>query len=90
LDQHAGTGVASILVPFPHAVDDHQTQNARFLVDAGAGVLIQQRDLSARRLADVLLGFTREKLLEMAQAARSLAKPAAGATVADICMVAAG
>ena len=62
----AAAGVASVLVPFPHAVDDHQTHNARFLADAGAAVLVQQRELSPRRLADLLLGFTREKLLEMA------------------------
>ena len=56
----AAAGVASVLVPFPHAVDDHQTHNARFLADAGAAVLVQQRELSPRRLADLLLGFTRE------------------------------
>ena len=43
----AAAGVASVLVPFPHAVDDHQTHNARFLADAGAAVLVQQRELSA-------------------------------------------
>ena len=42
----AAAGVASVLVPFPHAVDDHQTYNARFLADAGAAVLVQQRELS--------------------------------------------
>jgi UDP-N-acetylglucosamine--N-acetylmuramyl-(pentapeptide) pyrophosphoryl-undecaprenol N-acetylglucosamine transferase len=82
----AATGVASILVPFPHAVDDHQTRNARFLADAGAAVLVQQRELSARRLADLLLGFTRDKLLEMANRARALAKPEATAAVAGVCM----
>ena len=50
----AAAGVASVLVPFPHAVDDHQTHNARFLADAGAAVLVQQRELSPRRLADLL------------------------------------
>jgi len=86
----AAAGVASILVPFPHAVDDHQTHNARFLVDAGAAVLVQQRELSPRRLADLLLGFTREQLAEMAKRARALAKPQAAATVTDICMACAG
>jgi UDP-N-acetylglucosamine--N-acetylmuramyl-(pentapeptide) pyrophosphoryl-undecaprenol N-acetylglucosamine transferase len=86
----AAAGVASILVPFPHAVDDHQTHNARFLVDAGAAVLVQQRELSPRRLADLVLGLTRERLLEMAGRARALAKPGAAAAVADVCMVAAG
>jgi UDP-N-acetylglucosamine--N-acetylmuramyl-(pentapeptide) pyrophosphoryl-undecaprenol N-acetylglucosamine transferase len=82
----AVAGLPSILVPFPHAVDDHQTHNACFLADGGAAVLVQQRDLSARRLADLLLGFTRDKLLEMANRARALAKPGATASVAGICM----
>jgi UDP-N-acetylglucosamine--N-acetylmuramyl-(pentapeptide) pyrophosphoryl-undecaprenol N-acetylglucosamine transferase len=86
----AAAGVASILVPFPFAVDDHQTHNAAFLADAGAAVLIQQRDLTARSLADLLLGFTRDKLLEMAERARSLAKPGATDTVANVCAAAAG
>jgi UDP-N-acetylglucosamine--N-acetylmuramyl-(pentapeptide) pyrophosphoryl-undecaprenol N-acetylglucosamine transferase len=86
----AAAGVASILVPFPHAVDDHQTHNARFLVDAGAAVLVQQRELSPRRLADLLLSFTREQLAEMAKRARGLAKPEATAAVADICTACAG
>ena len=85
----AAAGVASILVPFPHAVDDHQTHNARFLADTGAAVLVQQRDLSARGLTDLLLAFTRDKLLDMASRARSLAKPEATASVANVCMAAA-
>jgi UDP-N-acetylglucosamine--N-acetylmuramyl-(pentapeptide) pyrophosphoryl-undecaprenol N-acetylglucosamine transferase len=85
----AAAGVASILVPFPHAVDDHQTYNARFLADPGAAVLVQQRDLSARGLADLLLAFTRDKLLDMANRARALAKPEATASVANVCMAAA-
>lgn len=86
----AAAGVASVLVPFPQAVDDHQTHNARFLADAGAAVLVQQKDLSARALADLLLSFTRERLLEMAARARALAKPEATAAVAAVCMAAAG
>lgn len=86
----AAAGVGSVLVPFPYAVDDHQTQNAKFLADAQAAVLIQQRDLSPRKLADLLAGFTREKLLDMARRARALAKPDAGAIVASACMAAAG
>jgi UDP-N-acetylglucosamine:LPS N-acetylglucosamine transferase len=79
-----------ILVPFPHAVDDHQTHNAGFLVAAGAALLIQQRELSPRRLADLLLSLTRDRLLEMANRARALAKPGATTAVADVCMAAAG
>lgn len=86
----AAAGVASVLVPFPHAVDDHQTGNARFLAEAGAAVLVQQRELSARRLADLLIGFTREQLLAMAVRARALAKPDAAAAVAAVCRAAAG
>ncbi len=81
----AAAGVASVLVPFPHAVDDHQTLNAQFLVARGAAVLIAQRDLTPPRLADVLRSFTREALLEMAQKARSAAKPQATRDVARAC-----
>ncbi len=83
----AAVGVASVLVPFPYAVDDHQTRNARYLVDAGAAVLLPQSDMSEERLLqqlDELLG-DREKLLEMALAARSRAKPDATRKVADYC-----
>lgn len=86
----AAAGVGSILVPFPHAVDDHQTHNARFLAEAQAAVLVAQRDLSPARLAELLAGFTREKLLDMARRARALAKPDAAAVVAKACMAAAG
>lgn len=85
----AAAGVASVLVPFPHAVDDHQTHNARFLTEAGAAVAMQQKDLDPRTLAEVLRGFTREKLLEMARRARALARPDAAAMVASECMAAA-
>jgi len=86
----AAAGIGSVLVPFPFAVDNHQTHNARFLCEAGAAVLVQQRELSPRKLADMLLTFTREKLLDMATRARALAKPDAAATVARICITAAG
>jgi UDP-N-acetylglucosamine--N-acetylmuramyl-(pentapeptide) pyrophosphoryl-undecaprenol N-acetylglucosamine transferase len=82
----AAAGVASILVPFPFAVDDHQTANARYLVDAGAGVLVQQRDLAAERLAEILRGLPRERLLVMANLARALGKPDATRAVAEACM----
>lgn len=82
----AVAGVGSILVPFPHAVDDHQTRNARYLADRGAALLMPQKDLTPRTLADVLRGLTREKLLEMARAARAAGKPDAAIRVADYCM----
>jgi UDP-N-acetylglucosamine--N-acetylmuramyl-(pentapeptide) pyrophosphoryl-undecaprenol N-acetylglucosamine transferase len=86
----AAAGVASILIPFPFAVDDHQTHNARFLSEHGAAVLLPQKELSAEGLAQLLRGLSREKLLAMAQAARSLAKPDATRQVAQVCMAVAG
>jgi UDP-N-acetylglucosamine--N-acetylmuramyl-(pentapeptide) pyrophosphoryl-undecaprenol N-acetylglucosamine transferase len=85
----AVAGVASVLVPFPHAVDDHQTHNARFLSERGAALLLPQEELTPRRLADLLLGFTREKLLDMARRARVLGRPEATRIVAEHCMAAA-
>ncbi|MDD3327308.1 MAG: undecaprenyldiphospho-muramoylpentapeptide beta-N-acetylglucosaminyltransferase [Zoogloea sp.] len=81
----AAVGVASVLVPFPHAVDDHQTGNARFLADAGAAVLLPQTALTPQRLAALLQSMTRERLLEMAEKARHCARPDATARVADVC-----
>jgi UDP-N-acetylglucosamine--N-acetylmuramyl-(pentapeptide) pyrophosphoryl-undecaprenol N-acetylglucosamine transferase len=81
----AAAGVASVLIPLPIAVDDHQTHNAHFLSDKGAAVLLPQKELNAESLAQLIRGFSREKLLAMAQAARSLAKPEATLTVAGVC-----
>jgi UDP-N-acetylglucosamine--N-acetylmuramyl-(pentapeptide) pyrophosphoryl-undecaprenol N-acetylglucosamine transferase len=81
----AAVGVAAVLVPFPHAVDDHQTANARFLADAGAGVLMPQAQLTPDRLAETIRAFARDGLLEMATRARALAKPDATRIVADCC-----
>ncbi len=80
----AAAGVAALFVPYPHAVDDHQTENARFLADAGAAWLIQQRDFSPQALADWLAARTRPELLERAVKARSLARPDATARVAAV------
>lgn len=78
----AAAGVASVLIPFPFAVDDHQTANARFLSEAGAALLLQQKDLTAEGLAAQLAPLlSREKLLVMAQNARQQAKPSATAAV---------
>jgi len=82
----AAAGVASILVPFPYAVDDHQTANARFLADAGAALVIPQGELDAGRLARLLGEFDRARLREMAGRARSLGKPDATRAVANACM----
>ncbi|MHB1116688.1 undecaprenyldiphospho-muramoylpentapeptide beta-N-acetylglucosaminyltransferase [Sideroxydans sp.] len=86
----AAAGVASVLVPFPFAVDDHQTHNARFLSERGAAILLSQKELSAEKLAQLLRELDREKLLTMAQAARSLAKPDATQQVAQVCVALAG
>lgn len=81
-------GVAAVLVPYPHAVDDHQTSNARYLVDAGAALLLPQPELTAARLAGLLRDFiaSPERLLSMATAARRLARPEAARTVAEQCL----
>jgi len=82
----AVAGIASVLVPFAFAVDDHQTFNARYLSDRSAALLISQADFTARKLADVLLRCTRANLLEMAIKARELGKPDAAQIVAQRCM----
>lgn len=82
----AAAGVASVVIPYPHAVDDHQTSNARFLAEAGAAVLLPQQDLSAERVADLIARFDRERLCEMAKRARSFGKPGATEAVAKACM----
>ncbi|MDR3054323.1 MAG: undecaprenyldiphospho-muramoylpentapeptide beta-N-acetylglucosaminyltransferase [Zoogloeaceae bacterium] len=80
----AAVGVPAILVPFPHAVDDHQTGNARFLTLAGGGILLPQGDLTPESVS--LMGnYKRCQLLEMAKKARALARPDAARAVADVC-----
>lgn len=88
LAELAAAGVGSVLVPFPHAVDDHQRANAAYLVEAGAARLINQSDLSIERLAELLAELLgeRARLLAMAEAARSLARPAATETIANACL----
>ena len=84
----AAAGVGAVLIPFPFAVDDHQTANARFLERGSAALIRQQADLNVDRLAvtlrDLLGG--RARLLEMARAARSLAKIDAAEQVARACL----
>lgn len=80
----AAAGVASILVPFPHAVDDHQTGNAKFLVNVGGAFLLPQTELTPESIA-LIRNYSRGQLLEMAEKARSLAKPDATEEVANIC-----
>ena len=88
----AAAGLASVLVPYPFAVDDHQTANAKYLSDAGAAVLMPQAELTKESLAEILadLGNNRDKLIEMSITARNLAKPQATDEVAAICAELAG
>jgi UDP-N-acetylglucosamine--N-acetylmuramyl-(pentapeptide) pyrophosphoryl-undecaprenol N-acetylglucosamine transferase len=82
----SAAGMASLLVPFPHAVDDHQTANARFLADRGAAILLPQGELTPQRLAQLIGGLDRPALLEMARKARALGKPDAAQAVARRCI----
>jgi len=88
----AAAGVAAILVPFPAAVDDHQTCNARFLVEHGAAVLLPERELTTQRLAAELerLVSDRALLCRMAERARELARPDATEALAKACLIAGG
>lgn len=86
----AAVGVASLLVPFPHAVDDHQTGNARFLAERDGAYLLPQTELNAERLAGILASIDRPRLLQMAEHARALARPLAAAEVARVCEELAG
>lgn len=84
----AAAGVGAILVPLPHAIDDHQTHNARWLSEQNAGVLIPQSELSAEHLANVLreMSAKPQELMAWAHNARALAKPDAAQRVADACL----
>ncbi len=84
----AAAGLPAILVPFPHAVDDHQTHNAHWLSRAGAALLIQQRDLSAASLAEIWQGFAKHphQLVDMGIAAKTLYQGDANETVATLCI----
>lgn len=86
ISELSAAGVASVLIPYPFAVDDHQTGNARHLADSGAAILLSQQDLTPERLASLIFGFTRDGLSVMARKARALAMPQAAEQVADVCM----
>ncbi len=83
----AAVGVASLLVPYPHAVDDHQYQNARYLADAGAAVIIREKDLTTAYLSALWDKFiaSPERLNEMACRARGLAQVGAVARIVSAC-----
>lgn len=81
----AAVGAAALFVPFPAAVDDHQTVNAKFLVDQGGGWLVQQRDLSAGMLAEMLQKTERLALVQSALQAKTMQKTEATARVVAAC-----
>lgn len=92
LAELCAAGLGSILVPYPYAVDDHQTCNAQHLVKAGAAILIPQTELSTEKLLMVLqdiIARGREHIIKMAQAARTLSMPNASTQVAALCLEAA-
>ena len=81
----AAVGAAAVFVPFPAAVDDHQTTNAQFLVQAGGGWLVQQRDLTPGGLAQMLQNMERSALVQRAQNAKKMQKTEATAAVVAAC-----
>ncbi|SEI98543.1 UDP-N-acetylglucosamine-N-acetylmuramylpentapeptide N-acetylglucosamine transferase [Variovorax sp. OK605] len=81
----AAVGAAALFVPFPSAVDDHQTTNARFLVDAGGGWLVQQADLTPELLADLLQKTGRNALIDKAAKAKTMQKTEAVDAVVRAC-----
>lgn len=84
----AVAGVGAIFVPYPYAVDDHQTENASSLVKAGAALMLQESELNSSSLAELLQELTsqRSKLKALAKAASKFAKPNAAEEVAEICL----
>jgi UDP-N-acetylglucosamine--N-acetylmuramyl-(pentapeptide) pyrophosphoryl-undecaprenol N-acetylglucosamine transferase len=81
----AAVGAAAVFVPFPAAVDDHQTTNAKFLVEKGGGWLVQQHDLTPEWLAHLLQVVERGELIQRAMAAKSMQKTNATAEVVKAC-----
>lgn len=84
----AAVGIGALFIPFPHAIDDHQTKNAQWLLDAGAAQVIQQSELNESKLAQLLeeILSDRQALLDMAERGRKLASPNATQRVADVCV----
>ena len=88
----SAAGVPAIFVPFPAAVDDHQTANAKSMAEAGAAIIVQERDLAAESLASLLQEWlsSREELCARALKARALAQPKALDRIAELCLELAG
>jgi UDP-N-acetylglucosamine--N-acetylmuramyl-(pentapeptide) pyrophosphoryl-undecaprenol N-acetylglucosamine transferase len=85
LAELTAVGVGAILVPFPFAIDDHQTRNARILERSGAAIVLPQAEMTPQRLGGLLRSLDRARLLEMARNARLLGRPDAAEKVADVC-----
>lgn len=88
ISELAAAGLGAVLIPYPSAVDDHQTGNARYLVSADAALLIPQSELSAERLAKALESCARDRALVLQRAvrARALARPDATQDVVERCL----
>jgi len=89
ISEIAVAGLASILIPFPYAVDDHQYYNGAYLANAGAAELFRQKELTDARLTQMIQGFVndRQQLMAMAEKARILAKPEALSTIVNTCKI---
>jgi len=85
----AASGVPAIFIPLPNAIDDHQTANARYLTDAGAGLLLMQKDLNAATLVEHITKVLKQ-LDVMSKTAKEYARLDATEIVAGVCMVEAG
>jgi UDP-N-acetylglucosamine--N-acetylmuramyl-(pentapeptide) pyrophosphoryl-undecaprenol N-acetylglucosamine transferase len=81
----AAVGAAAVFVPYPSSVDDHQTANAKYLVDQGGGWLLPQSKLTPERLARMLAGADRATLLASAEASHRMVKPDAAKKMAEAC-----
>ena len=89
ISELAYASLPSILIPYPFAIDDHQTANARYLMDVGAALLIPQAQLTPQRLAEELKNLIQvpDRIRHMAGKALSIAKPDAAQKVAEICLI---
>jgi UDP-N-acetylglucosamine--N-acetylmuramyl-(pentapeptide) pyrophosphoryl-undecaprenol N-acetylglucosamine transferase len=85
-------GLPALFIPYPSAVDDHQTANARAMADVGAAAITQERDLTARSLSDLLMNWLceRSELQSRAARARALSRPDSLHRIVDICLHEAG
>ena len=88
ISELAAAGLPAILIPFPYAIDDHQTQNARYLSEAGAAVLLPQAELTPERLAREIAALASDsaRLKAMAERASAMAQPDAAQVVAGLCL----